>query len=217
MSKNNNVLVLMAGGYTPEAPQKHLLNIGGAFLFERIISAVPTNKVWIIYNRINQGFWNNWYFKNKDNNFADKTISFWLDNQGGTKGTVKNPAFWMSSGVPSLALNFEIDNVVYSAIDRYFENFNFMDEFLSKQNSYLIEKNQDGDYVFADFINITKKNLLLSGLQPPGSMQDAVNMWTKRGTTFEIVKGSGTYLDCGTPEGLDKAQSSYSVQTKVMI
>lgn len=216
MSKNN-VLCLMAGGYPPEAiPQKHLLSIDGNYLFERVIAAVPTNKVWIIYNRINQGFWNDWYFKNKDTTFADKSISFFLDNQGGTKGTVKNPANWMSNGIPSLAMNFQIDNVIYSAIDRYFENFNFMDELLSKDNSYLIEKNQDGVYVFADLINVSIKNLLVSGLQPPGTMQDTVKLWTTRGTGFNIVKGSGVYLDCGTPDGLHKAESSYSLQTKVI-
>lgn len=213
--RKSNVLVLMAGGYPPEASQKHLLSIDGSYLFERIISAVPIKRVWIVHNRINQGFWNNWYFKNKDTEFSDKEFSFFLDNQG-TKGQVKNPALWMSNSIPSLALNFEVESVIYSAIDRYFENFNFMDEFLSKKNSYLIEKNQDGEYVFADFINITTKNLLVSGLQPKGNMQDAVNKWVERGTGFEIVKGDGVYLDCGTLDGLHKAESSYSLQTKVI-
>lgn len=199
---NKRVLVLLAGGYSADQIQKHLLvDSNGNHLFERTISAVPADTVWIVHNRINQGWWNNWYNENVKTTFADKSLSLFLDTQN-TKGLVNNPSLWMTSGVPSLTLNFEIEEVIFGAIDSYFDNYNFMDDFIEQEHAYVMAK----DSGFTDLMKTTTKRLLENGQLPKGSMAHVVNLMTDKGTKFKVIKTKTKFFDCGTKEGLELAK-----------
>ena len=211
-----DVLVLMAGGYPNTAIQKHLLSVNGSYLFERIISAVPVKNVWIVHNQNTQGFWNGWYAREVPKEFSDKAISFFLDKQN-TKGEVTNPSLWMTSSIPSLLMNFEKEAVIYSAIDTYFENFNFVDKLLSKDNAFVVGRASDGERYVANMLKTTTKNLLVNGQLPKGNMFSVAEMMTKKGTKFEVVKTDGSYANINSSEDLHKAQSSYSIENKVIL
>jgi hypothetical protein len=231
------VLVLLAGGYTEDQVQKHLLvDSNSNRLFERTISAVPADTVWIIHNRINQGWWNNWYNNNVHSTFKDKKLSLFLDTQG-TKGQVNNPSLWMTSGIPSLTLNFRLEEVVFGAIDTYFDNYNFMDEFISKEHAFVVAKgigrtvvdldwrgnlknifsfnsdlSVDNDkWVFTDMIKTTTKLLLHNGQLPRGSMADVVSKMIAKEAKFDVVKASGKFMDCGSHSVLELAKGLVSL------
>jgi len=239
----NRVLVLMAGGYPATAVQKHLLEVEGLPLFERVINAVPAKTLWIVHNKFTQGFWTEWFYANKDTTFQDKVISHFVegDRQGGNIG----PAIWMTSGVPSFSMNMEIDEVVFSAIDTYFENFNFMDEFMAQDHAVVVAREkgiifntkdvvdlnwhgklkewrgkvlpQEDSWVFADMMKTTTKTLLVNGQMQAGSMGSVASTLLRKGTDFKVVKANCDFMDCGTKEGLSKAKDLYGVKAKGMI
>ncbi len=208
---SERVLVLMAGGYTADQIQKHLLvdNIGNR-LFERTIDAVPADTVWIIHNRINQGWWNKWYNENVHTTFSDKTITLFLDTKG-TKGQSNNPSLWMTSGIPAMTVNTKFKEVVFGAIDSYFDNYNFMDEFISKEHSYVMADTYIGKDIFTDLMKTTTKELLKNGQLRYGSMSQVLFQMIQKGTEFTTVKTKGKFFDCGTPEGLDVAKGYVTV------
>ena len=234
----------MAGGYSDGNIQKHLLSADGNYLFERVISAVPVKNVWIVHNKNTQGFWNGWYAREALTTFADKSISFFLDKQN-SQGGIKNPALWMTSGIPSLAMNYQKNAVIYSAIDTYFENFNFMDELMSKENAFVVTKEDLGNspsvdinwrgklnpttvtvtglvdgsgWAFADMVKASTKNLLVSGQLPKGDMISVVqNLRGRTHQEFDVVKYKGGFANINTPEDLSKAESLYTVQNKVIV
>lgn len=210
------VLCLMAGGYPNTAIQKHLLSVDGSYLFERIIAAVPTKNVWIVHSKNTQGFWNGWYAREVPKEFPDKAISFFLDKQN-SNGEVNNPSLWMTSGVPSLLLNYQKESVIFSAIDTYFENFNFMDELLEKEHGVVDVRNRNGKWRFTDLFKTTTRNLLVSGQQPKGSMVDVVNRLMEKGTAFAQVKAKDDYTNINTSEDLYEAQRLYTVENKVIV
>ena len=213
MSENNRVLVLMAGGYPVSAIQKHLLSIDGAHLFERTIAAIPAKNVWIVHNKSTQGFWNGWYARTVPKTFPDKAISFFIDKQ---RDDMPNPSLWMTSSIPSLSMNFEKDDIIFSAIDTYFKNYNFVDELLRQENAIVMAKPKNGDWVFADLIKTTTKTLLVNGQLPKGTFNEVIAMMTKKGTNFKVLRAKGDFIDAGSQIGLNKAQSLYTVQARVM-
>ena len=241
---NNRVLVLMAGGYPTEAVQKHLVTWDGFPLFERIIDAVSADMVWIVHNKFNQGWWNGWLHDNAETTFKDKSISTFLDVQGG-KGQVNNPALWMTSAFPVLTMHRPISEVIFSAIDSYFKDFNFMDELMAQEHAIVVAKSDiygrpaidlgwggkvktppyvcgtnighDEGWVYADMMKTTVKEISSRGQFSRGTMSDVVTLMMAKGTVFKAVKAKGAYIDCGTPEGLHKAESLYGVKTRGIV
>ncbi len=210
---SERVLVLMAGGYTPDQIQKHLLvDSNGNRLFERTINAVPADTVWIVHNRINQGWWNAWYNNNVHNTFSDKTITLFLDTKG-SKGQSNNPSLWMTSGIPAMTVNTKFKEVVFGAIDSYFDNYNFMDEFISKEHAYVIADTYIGKDIYTDLMKTTTKELLKNGQLRYGSMSQVLFQMIQKGTVFDIIKVKGKFFDCGTPDGLEAAKGYVTVGT----
>ena len=209
----SRVLVLMAGGYVADQIQKHrLIDSNGNRLFERAISVVPADTVWIIHNRINQGWWNKWYNDNAHTTFSDKTITLFLDTNG-SKGQSNNPSLWMTSGVPALTVNTKFKEVVFGAIDSYFDDYNFMDEFISKEHAYVSADTYIGKDIYTDLMKTTTKELLKNGQLRYGSMSQVLYQMIQKGTVFSIVKTKAKFFDCGTPEGLDAAKGYVTVGT----
>ena len=240
----NRVLVLMAGGYPVEAVQKHLLAVNGLRLFERIIDAVPADTVWIVHNQWNQGWWNNWLHENVTTTFKDKSISTFLDQQD-RNGQVNNPSLWMTSAFPALSSHRVFTEVIFSAIDSYFENFNFMDRLMEQEHAIVVAKGDmlgrpaltldwkgkiktppyvcgtlnvhSEGWVFTDMMKTTVKQLSKYGQFQRGTMGDVISLMMLKGTVFKAVKAKGVYLDCGTVEGLHKAEHLKGLATKGVV
>lgn len=238
----NTVLVLLAGGYTSEAIPKHKLSIDGLPLFERVINAVPAKTVWIVHNKWTQDWWSKWLHEQGETTFKDKNISTFLDLQG-NNGQVNNPSRWITSAFPAVSSHQKFTSVVFSAIDSYFENFNFMDSLMKKETAIvvaksnisgrapvqlgwrgviksmpdiIISKSPDKGWVFADMLKTTPKQLE-HGQIPQGSMASVVMQMLRAGVNVETVKVKGVYFDCGTSEGLDKAKSLITSETKGVV
>jgi hypothetical protein len=234
------ILVLLAGGYSAEAVQKHLLSVDGLPLFERIIDAVPADTVWIVHSKWNQGWWAKWRLDNMDTTFKDKNLGIYVDAQ-----KVNNPALWITSNVPVYLTHSVITEVVFSAIDSYFKNFNFMDELMEQEHAIVVAKGDmlgrpaltldwkgkiktppyvcgtlnvhSEGWVFTDMMKTTVKQLSKYGQFQRGTMADVVSLMMLKGTDFKVVKAKCPYMDCGTPERLGKAKHLLGVETKGMV
>jgi len=189
-------LILMAGGYPQTALPKHLLTdmVTGKYLFEAVIDNIPSDTVWIIHNRVFQGFWNNWYFTyGKD---LGRNMSLFLDTQN-SLGNVNNPSLWVTSGAASLAMNHEMDEVVISPIDLYFGlDFNWVDDFLAAKNAVVMK----ADGSFSGMFKTTTNLLLTNGQLTHGKIGDVTARMIQRGTDFKVIKTKA--VDVGTEENL---------------
>jgi len=235
---SNRVLVLMAGGYPDTCVQKHLIRNKktGNYLFEDIIMAVPADTVFIILNRVHVSFWQRWLMEviNKDTGkFKDKRISTFLDTQNG-KGLVANPARWIT-GLGVYTTRNRVEEVVVSAIDSYYSNFDFIDKFITRDHAIVVAKcdrwgrpvvtldwrgdlktapyvcgtnpNHTEDWVYADMMKTTTKELLAQGPLFKGTMSDVIARMMSKGTKFRVIKVNGLYIDVGSSEGLNRATS----------
>jgi NDP-sugar pyrophosphorylase family protein len=228
---SNRALALLAGGYSEKGVQKHLIKNAktGNYLFEDIIAAVPANTVYVVTNRIYLSFWQKWWVAvtNKETGrFKDKAITIFLDTQN-AKGMVNNPSLWMTSGIASLCMNREIDEVVYSAIDSYYENFDFIDEFIKQTDVIVVAQSpsltkfgtpvavdwlgkfkefdttQPSTWIWTSMMKTTTKNLLVQGTLSKGSMSDVIKRMISKGTEFKTTKTNGAFFDVGTTEQLN--------------
>lgn len=189
-------LVLMAGGFPQTALPKHLLtdSVTGKYLFEAIIDNIPSDSLWIIHNRVFQGFWNNWYYQvGRD---SGRNVSLFLDTQN-SLGKINNPSLWVTSGAASLAMNHQIDEVVIAPIDIYFGmDFNWTDAFLKAKHAVVMK----ADGGFADMFKTTTNLLLTNGQLTHGKIGDVTARMIQRGTEFTVIKTKG--IDVGTEENL---------------
>jgi hypothetical protein len=189
----------MAGGYPQTALPKHLLKdtVTGKYLFEAVIDNIPSDVLWIVHNKIFQGFWNNWYYAyGKD---SGRDVSLFLDVQN-SLGNVNNPSLWITAGIAGLAMNHEIDEVVFSPIDLYFGlDFNFADEFLRAKHAVVMK----ADGGFSGLFKTTTEVLLYNGQLTHGKIGDVTARMMQRGTEFKIIKSHA--IDVGTESNLNKA------------
>jgi hypothetical protein len=186
----------MAGGYPQTALPKHLLTDAttGKYLFEAVIDNVPSDVVWIIHNKIFQGFWNNWYFTvGKD---SDRNVSLFLDTQNAL-GNINNPSLWVTSGAASLAMNHEVDEVVISPIDLYFGmEFRWVEDFIKAKHAVVMK----ADGGFSGIFKTTTNLLLTNGQLTHGKIGDVTARMMQRGTEFVVIKSDA--VDVGTEENL---------------
>jgi hypothetical protein len=152
---NSNIaLALLAGGYSQDGVQKHLvknLNTGN-YLFEDLIEKIPAKTVYIMTSRIYLPFWQQWWVNVSNKavgKFKDRYISIFLD-KANPKGVVNNPALQMTSRVASLVMNKEIDEVVFAPIDGYYDNFDFVEDLLKETQAIVVQKGRSGSEVSLD-------------------------------------------------------------------
>ena len=186
----------MAGGYPATALPKHLLKdtATGKYLFEAIIDNIPADMTWVIHNKLFQGFWNVWWFNIRKT--SDRNFSLFLDTQN-SLGRINNPSLWVTSGAASLAMNHEIDEVVISPIDLFFNyDFKFVDDFLRSKNAVVMK----ADGGFSGVFKTTTESLLLNGQLSHGKIGDVTARMMQRGTEFKVFKSEA--VDVGTEENL---------------
>lgn len=238
--KEGRVLVLLAGGYPEGEVPKHLLKYEDYYLFERMIAAVPADNVWIVHNHYTLGFWNQWLVTEGKATFPDKHISTFLDKQN-TKGEISNPSYWMSSSAGAIALGQKIPEVIFSSIDTFYKDFNFMDKFIEEPYAFTIGETpiyenvfltppiyvdldwrgrvKEVDYrvpthwFFANMVKVETATLVGYGQMPKGNMASVVKNMMQRGTLFKAIKAGENVFDCGTGETLAKAEHLYGVHT----
>jgi hypothetical protein len=63
----------------------------------------------------------------------------------------------------------------------------------------------------------TVKQLSKYGQFQRGTMGDVISLMMLKGTVFKAVKAKGVYLDCGTVEGLHKAEHLKGLATKGVV
>lgn len=182
----------MAGGYPQTALPKHLLTDAttGKYLFEAVIDNIPSDVLWIVHNKVFQGFWNNWYFTVAKQ--SERNVSLFLDTQN-SLGNINNPSLWVTSGAASLAMNHQVDEVVFSPIDLYFGmDFGWTDTFLKAKHAVVMK----ADGGFSGVFKTTTNLLLTNGQLTHGKIGDVTARMMQRGTEFEIIKSDA--VDVGT-------------------
>ena len=148
-------LVLLAGNYGPKKSaviQPHLLKLAdGSSIFDRMVVNAPTDNVTVVCPREQLGFWND--YKISEELKHGKPMNIFVEPFGRIQAT-REMSYYLTSHIPSIFLNLEIDDIVFSTASTYFENFDFMPELMKRKNAIVVSKVPESMVPASDIIRV---------------------------------------------------------------